>query len=368
MSQASGRLALLVSNMEGGGAQRSILKLANTLARSGREVDLVLPRATGPFLAEVDPAVRVVDLQAKRVLTSLPGLVRYLRRERPTAMISALNYVNIIAIWARTVARVGSVLVVTERNILTRSAERLPPNRRSLMPHLMRWFYPRADAVVAVAQGVKDDLVEFVGLSPTHVGVIYNPIVTEELLRRAAEPVSHPWLLEGATPVILGVGSLTPQKDFPTLIRAFKEVTRTRAARLLILGEGPDREGLERLVDQLDLAESVDLAGFEPNPYPSLSAAAAFVLSSRWEGLPGVLIEAMACGAPIVATDCHSGPREILNDGEYGALVPVGDVAAMASALESVLSGDAGRPPPESWERFDAHRVAGEYLNLVERL
>ena len=227
MSRPSGPIALLVSSMEGGGAQRASRKLANTIATSGRAVDLVLPRATGPFLAEVDPAVRLVDLRARRVLTSLPALVRYLRRERPRAMVSALNYVNIVAICARWLARVDTALVVTERNILTRSAERRPPSRRRVMPHLMRWLYPRADSVVTVAQGVKDDLVEFVGLSPAHVEVIYNPIVTEELMARAARPVDHPWLAPGTPPVILGVGSLTAQKDFPTLIRADRSMGRT---------------------------------------------------------------------------------------------------------------------------------------------
>lgn len=367
MSRRPERLALLTSNMEDGGAQRSMLKLAGGLAERGHAVDLVLTRARGPFLAQVSPAVRVVDLRAPRVVASVPALARYLRRERPIAMLSALDYVNIVAVWSRRLAGGGTRLVVSERNHLSTAHRHRSRRRNKLVPWLISSFYPWADAIVAVSEEVADDLAAVTGLSRARIEVIYNPVVTPEVARMVQAPLDHPWLQPGQPPVVVGVGGLRPQKDFGTLIEAFARLRRHRPARLLILGEGAQRRELEALVARSGLTSDVQMPGFAPNPYPYIARAGAFALSSRWEGLPGVLIEALFCGVPTVATDCPGGSREVLAQGRYGRLVPVGDPAALAEALESALTGALAPPPPESWTRFDVNTVIERYVEILLR-
>jgi glycosyltransferase involved in cell wall biosynthesis len=233
------------------------------------------------------------------------------------------------------------------------------------MPRLIRWAYPRADAVVAVSQGVASDLVEVCGIAASHVHVLNNPVVTPETARMRSEPVDHPWLRDPTLPVVLAVGRLVPQKDFGTLLEAFALARRSRAARLVILGEGPLRAELEATVRRLDVAADVDLPGFCANPYAAMAAADVFVLSSAWEGSPGVLIEAMSCGTPVLSTDCPSGPRQILDGGRWGRLVPVGDAQAMANGLVDAVDGRVPPPPTESWAAYEQDLVVGTYLDLL---
>ncbi len=346
MPERSERLALLTSHMEDGGAQRAMLKLAGGLAERGYPVDLVLTQARGAFLAEVSPAVRVVDLGAPRVAASVPALVRYLRHERPVAMLSALDYVNIVALWSRRLAGGQTRLVVSERNHLSTAHRHRTRRRDKLMPGLLRRFYPWADAIVAVSKSVADDLTATTGLSRDRIEVIYNPVVTPEVVRMVQEPLDHPWFRPGQPPVVVAVGGLRRQKDYRTMVEAFAQLRRRRPARLLILGEGPERVEIEALVARCGVEPDVQMPGFVANPYAYMARGAVFVLSSRWEGLPGVLIEALFCGVPTVSTDCPGGSREILADGRYGRLVPVGDPNALARALESALSGGACTAAP----------------------
>lgn len=336
-------LALYLPSLCGGGAERVMLTLANGMAERGLKVDLVLAKAEGPYLADVAPGVRVVDLGAKRVLASLPALVHYLRTSRPQAMLSALNHANVVAVIARALAFVPTRLVVSEHNNVSLSGySRRSIFARALLP-LMRWTYPRADEVIAVSGGVADDLALSIGLPRESISVVYNPVVTDNLLVQASAPVEHPWFSIDASPVIIGVGRLTAQKDFPTLIRAFAKVRALRPCRLVILGEGELRSELEALVTNLGLSADIALPGFVSNPYAWMHKASLFVLSSAWEGLPTVLIEAMACGTSVVSTDCPSGPTEILEHGKWGSLVAVGDVDGLAKAMNNTLN-DERRP------------------------
>ena len=364
-TKAKQRVAIFTANMDGGGAERAMLKLAGGIADHGYDVDLVLSRAEGHYLQEVPDSVRIVDLHARRVLSSIPGLVRYLRRERPNAMLTSMNYVNIVGIWARTLARVDTRLIVNEQNALSLEAAHSPRRRHRLMPRLIKRFYPWADGVTSVARGTADDLVSTAGVSPNLIEVVHNPIVTTELRELVAEPLGHPWFGRGQVPVVLGVGRLAPQKDFGTLIRAFARVIARRPCRLMILGDGPERASLEMLVAERGLTGSVDLPGWISNPYPYMAHAGVFVLSSRWEGLPSVLIEALFCEVPVVATDCLSGPREILEGGRYGALVPVGDEEALAAAIEMALAGELMPPAAESWEPYEQETVVRRYLEVL---
>ena len=365
MSKPQKRLAIFIPSLIGGGAERATLNLAEGIAGRNYAVDLVLAQAEGPYLADIPESVRVVDLSASRVLTSMLGLVHYLRRERPEAMLSVLRHANIVALWARRLAAVPIRLVVSERNTLSRSAQHGLSRRARLMPQLIRRFYPWADGIVAVSKGVADDLAQVAGIPRERIQVIYNPIVTPELSEKAKARIDHSWFNSGQPPVLLAVGSLSPKKDFRTLIQAFARVRETRCLRLLILGEGQERPALEMLVRQLGLEQDVSMPGFVENPYPYMGRASLFVLSSRWEGLPGVLIEALFCGAPIVATDCPNGPREILADGKYGQLVPVGDEIALGNAIQASLDGEAPSPSRRSWSPFEMEPVVNQYIDIL---
>lgn len=365
VTQSSVDISLYLPSLRGGGAERAMLTLANGFSARGLRVDLVLAAAEGPYLAEVAPTVRVVDLGARRVATSLPGLVRYLRRECPTAMLSALNHANVIAVVARDLARVRTRLLVSERAHLSRSlAQAGSPAERLLVP-LMKWAYRRADGIVAVSDGVADDLAQALGLPRSRIDVVYNPVVTPALKVLASAPVDHPWLGQREVPVILAVGRLAEQKDYPTLIRAFAQVRAQRDCRLIILGEGKLRKPLETLVAELKIGDSVQLPGFVDNPFAWMSRVSLFVLSSAWEGLPNVLIQAMACGVPVVSTDCPSGPNEILEGGKWGDLVPVRDSDALANAIMKHLVCPSQKNVRERSAFFGLDAALSGYLQLM---
>jgi glycosyltransferase involved in cell wall biosynthesis len=364
MNPSKERLAIFLPGLYDGGAERTLLNLAEGIAAKGFSVDLVLARAEGPYMSEISNTVRVVDLKAPRVLMCLPALIRYLRSERPSAMLATL-YANIVAVWARQITGIPARIVLNEQNTLTSVSNGEHDLRWKLYPELAKWFYPWADCVTAVSQGVADDLTQAARLSPDQVRVIYNPIVTADLFKKSQLPLEHSWFRNGEPPVILGVGRLTAQKAFDVLIEAFAQVRKSQQVRLLILGEGEDRPMLEALIKRLGLADDVELPGYVSNPYPYMAHAGLFVLSSRWEGLPTVLVEAMSLGTPVIATDCPSGPREILKGGQYGPLVPTNDPMALALAMQNVLSNHAACPREESWKPYELDFVTDQYLNLL---
>lgn len=363
------RLGFFLPDLHGGGAEGVVLQLCRHFAAHGLAVDLLLARAAGALLGEVPEGVRIVDLaprltlptRAGLALGALLGLIRYLRREPPEVLAASLTGANLVALAARRVSRSSFRLVLREAN----TADNL---RGGFMRRCVRVLYPGADAVIAVSQGVRDDLVKQLGVAAEKVRVIPNPVDIAEIRRLGEETPDEPWLGPGAPPVILGVGRLVPQKDFATLLHAFALVRRERQARLMLLGEGALRGELERLAAKLGVATDVALPGFVANPYAYLHRAAVFVLSSRWEGMPNVLIQALASGTPVVATDCHSGPREILDGGRFGRLVPVGDAEGLAAAITATLDGDQTRQTAQRLERaeeFSLEAIAPQYLAVL---
>jgi glycosyltransferase involved in cell wall biosynthesis len=367
MIQPSPRpIAFYLPSLFGGGAERVIVNLAQGITERGLAVDLVVGAARGDFLGHLPPAVRLVDLGASRVLKSLGPLAAYLRQERPRVLVSSLSHANVVALWAARLSRQAIPVVVTVHNTMSQSNREQGRLAGGLWPHLLRRFYPWAAGIVAVSRGAADDLARTSGLPRDRVQVIYNPVITPEMLARARQAPKHPWFAPGEAPVILGVGRLTPQKDFPTLIRAFAGLRRRRQARLIILGEGEDRPELEALVSQLGLSSDVALPGFRDDAMGFMARSALFVLSSAWEGLPTVLIEALAAGTQVISTDCPSGPREILQDGRLGALVPVGDAAALSEAMVGALSGPANEVPPDALTPFTRDAAVDNYLHLIE--
>lgn len=340
-----------------------MLHLARGFIERGSQVDLVLAQVTGSYLPDIPPQTRIVDLGASRVLTSLPSLARYLRRERPVAMLSTQSHANVVALWARRISGVDTRLVVREANMAVREVG----IRGRLIPHLMRQYYPWANGIVAVSQGVAADLTRSAGLAPERIHLIYNPVVPAELKKKAKEPVGHTWFALGKQPIILGVGRLEWRKDFATLIRAFALVRKNCPARLVILGEGEQRSELEGLIRELDLTIDASLPGFVANPYAYMARAAVYVLSSVSEGLPNTLMEAMAVGTPVIATDCESGPREILAGGKYGQLISVGGAKELATAVLNVIQHGIYTKPQKEWlNTFSLDRCISEYLRLMQ--
>jgi glycosyltransferase involved in cell wall biosynthesis len=362
----NGPIAFYLASLRGGGAERVILNLVQGMTERGLRVDLALSAAKGAYLEQVPPGVRVVDLGARRLSRSILPLARYLRRERPRVLISSVSHANVAALWAARLAGRSTPVVVTVHNTLSRSTQQQGWLASRLWPYLVRTFYPWAACVVAVSRGAADDLVRTSGVPRERVHVVYNPVITPTILSLARQLPDHPWFAPGEPPVILGAGRLTPQKSFPTLIRAFADVRRQRPARLMILGEGPDRPALEALTHDLGLTQDVALPGFRDNPLAFMARAGVFVLSSAWEGLPTVLIEALAAGTAVVATDCPSGPREILQDGRFGALVPVGDATALAKAVLAALARPPAPLAEEALARFTRDAAVDHYLRLIE--
>ena len=378
-SDEAPRIALFVADLEGGGAQRKMVTLANAFAERGYPVDLAAAEASGVLLDQLGPGVRLLPMagawarapwfrakKRRRVLSCAPRLARYLRREQPAVLMSTSHSVNVTASVAAWLARAPTRLVLRIDSLLSRSPELAGTRGQKRRLRRARRFFARADRIIAISRGVGEDLLEQIEFPRERLTAIHNPIQLVDLEKNALKPHPHLWLTSPVPPVVLSVGRLVEQKDFPTLLRAFARVRAQMDARLLILGEGVLRDELTELIRELDLEPDVDLPGFDPNPAAAMARANVFVLSSAWEGFGNVIVEAMACGCPVVSTDCPSGPSEILDGGRFGPLVPVGDDAALASAILATLE----QPTPSDLliERagdFAVDRVAARYLEVL---
>ncbi len=367
MTNFSGRKVAIVASFSGtGGVERMISNLSAGFAGLGTKVDLLMIRKDNLQYLRPTPSMRLLPLSASHNLSAIPEIASYLRRERPDAVLAAKDRAILAVAVARRLAGsrcrvVGRLGTTVSAGISHRSVA-----AKWLRKTAMRRAHAMIDATICVSKGVAADLASITGLPLEKFPVVPNPVVTPDLFEKAARPAPHPWLAEPGVPVIVGMGRLTKQKGFDVLIRAFASVRRSAEVRLLILGEGRERERLEAAARELGIAEEVDLPGFTPDPYPILARASLFVLSSRWEGSPNALTEALALGVPAVATDCPSGPREILQDGRVAPLVPVDDHAALASAILEVLAA----PPDEETLKaaaapYSQEASARRYLEIM---
>jgi glycosyltransferase involved in cell wall biosynthesis len=375
-----GKVAFFLPSLETAGAERVTVLLANGLVERGYCVDIVLVAAKGDFLADLAKGVRVVDLKARRTLRAIPRLASYMRKDRPAVVISALDYVNAAAIIAGRLSRTPTPVVAAVHTSRSTAAQRGPGGHHvsmvggALFSYAVNWFYRRAGAIVCVSHGVAEDMVRIAGVDRKRIRVIYNPVIHPQTKELARQPVDHPWLAPcgcsaaGRPKLLVGVGRLTAQKDFATLLRALKIVRRDHDVRLIILGEGHERPRLQGLVKELGLDPCVSMPGIVKNPYAYMAGADLFVLSSAWEALPTVLIEALAVGVPVVSTDCVSGPREILLGGRFGALTPVGDVPALASAVASALSAPRHAIPQDALRPYTVEYAVDEYCRFIEEV
>ncbi|HNJ08372.1 MAG TPA: glycosyltransferase [Plasticicumulans sp.] len=341
MTTATGRIALFIPSFSDGGVEKQMVALAGGFAQAGYPTDFLTRPGELPYLDRLDPAVQLIRLPAARH-AQREATIDYLRTQRPLVLMSAKGKDDLLALDARDAAKnaAGGTRVFLRCGIHLSSRPKMV-SRNPLRGLWHRWrlrrLYARPDGVICVSEGVADDLAQLTGFARARIAVIRNPTITAGFDARLAEPLDDPWFAPGAPPVILGAGSLAPVKHFEVLIEAAAALMRTRELRLVILGEGKERARLEALADALGIRERVRLPGFVGNVLPWMRRAAVFVLSSEREGSPNVLTEALACGTPVVATDCPSGPREILDGGRFGPLIPIGDAAAMQRAIAAVL-------------------------------
>ncbi len=360
-------LAVLVSLSGEGGVERMVLNLVNAIAEQGARVDLLLIKTRSKHLDALHPDVNRIDLGRKHTATSLWPLRRYLKQVKPPALLAAKDRAGRMAVVARALAGADKTrLLMRLGTNLSAALAHKSPWRMRLRRLPIRLLYPHIDRIVAVSEGVRQDTLAVSGVDPHKIKVVRNPVITAQLLSAAQAPVPHPWLEDKAIPVILGAGRLTLQKDFQTLIRAFAKLREKRPGRLIILGDGRQKAPLQTLAKSLGVTADLAFPGFTSNPYAYMQRADLFVLSSRWEGSPNVLTEAMALDVPVVSTDCPSGPNEILDQGRIAPLVPVGDHQALAEAMQEVLDS-----PPEADRLRDAvadYRAeisAAHYLKLI---
>lgn len=330
-------ICFAVQSLNIGGAERVVRNLAQAFSREDWSVSVVAFDEGGLVSEELPDSVKITILDAKRTLTAIPRLARWLRTKNPDAIISNTTHINVATLVAKRLANIKFQTIVVEHAILSDRIERLEGSKELITARLAGSLYPRADAVVAVSDGLADDIASVTSIDRSAITTIYNPIVTDSLYELAFEPISLEWLESDTMPVLLSVGRLEDRKDIPTQLKAFKWVLEQRECRLILCGDGPKRNQLENLADDLGIGEKVRFEGWVENPYKYMYRADALVLSSISEGLGNVLVEAMAVGCSVVATDCPSGPAEILEHGKWGELVPTRDEKALGSAILNVL-------------------------------
>lgn len=357
------RVAIFVPTLASGGAESTMVILAGELQARGYEVDLLVKSKEGGFSQSIPDSIRIIDFNVSTMRYTLRKLISYCNNEHPICIVSAMELPNLISILAGLVVRQGPKTIISIHAIISKQK---PIYGRIADRILFGFLFRFSDNIVCVSNTCAQDAIAYLRLPRAKVRVIYNPVFRPEILDKAREPVSCSWYHDKSTIKIISIGRLVADKDHKTLLKAFKLIRDTYAAKLIILGEGPLRPDLLHLIKLLDLEQDVWLPGFVQNPYPLISQSDVFVLSSTSEGLGNVLIEAMACNCPVVSTDCPGGPREILNGGQYGHLTPVGDPVAIAAAVTSVLQGEKRLAPPEWLEKFHLDRSVDQYQRLIE--
>jgi len=360
-------VALFIPTLGGGGAERVVVNLAKGFLRKGFKVNILLVDKKGPFVKDLPEECQVINFHSKRTLFTFFKIINYINKEKPYVFISHLTHANIVSALAQAVSREKTKLLLVEHNTLSevlKNSESVV--KRFILRFLIRFSYRFADSIIAVSTGVANDFAKFFPLFKNKIQVIYNPFDLEQIQFKSKEDASFLWKHFSSKSLIISVGRLTKQKDFPTLIKAFAIVRKEIDARLVILGEGEERKNLENLAKELGIEEFIWMPGFVDNPYNYMSKASVFVLSSIYEGLPTVLIEALALGCQVVSTDCKSGPREILDNGKYGKLVKVGDVEELAKAiLETIKNPINPNILVERAKMFSVENIAKRYLEVI---
>ncbi|WP_022950473.1 glycosyltransferase [Leucothrix mucor] len=360
------KLSVLLSFSGAGGVERMVMNLVREFAkRPDIDIDLLMIRAKGPHLRDIPDNVRQIELKAGHTLTAVPELKTYLKTHQPDAMLVAKDRAGRAALMARKLAKVDTRIVIRLGTNLSTALEHKSALSRWWRTAPMRVIYPWVDKVIAVSEGVRQDTLKITGIAENKVTVVRNPVITDSMLELPTIK-THDWLDNKTLPVVMGAGRLSKQKDFATLLSAFAKVVKEEPCRLIILGDGSLRADLEIQLKTLQLKDKVSLPGFQSSIYSWLKQADLFVLSSRWEGSPNVLTEALALGVPSVSTRCPSGPNEVLAEGKYGELVPVGDVDQLAAAMLKTLRAPHSRETlQEAVAEYRSDISAKHYLQLL---
>ena len=349
----------------GGGIGRNIINLANEFNSMGYKVDVLLDTDKGQLINLLNDKIGIKILPTSHPVGGLISLVPYLVNFRPEAILTPVVRHTALALNAKIVTRSSTRLYAEVHNTYSKTFQFLKPFKRKTRIKRIQRYYPKCNGIITVSNGVADDFSSLTGIPRTSLTTVYNPIVTRELQDMAEEPVEHPWLQAGQPPVILGVGRLVSAKNFPLLIEAFELQRKKMECRCLIIGDGPQRSDVETKAAKSQFADDIDILGHRENPFAYMKKAAIFVLSSSWEGFGNVLVEAMSTGTPVISTDCPSGPREILEDGIHGILVPVGDPSAMAEAIHQTLLQPPSRENTKrAAERFSVRTISEHYLQV----
>ncbi len=339
------RVVFFLPTLECGGTERNTVNLLKSLSREQYALSLLLAERKGDFIKDIPADVLIESFETPRLRHLFFKLVDYFKQEKADVFVSAFPRFNAVVLLAKWIAGGKTKVVVTEHlsfSLLSKNAK-TPSHRfiaRFLFPYFIRFFYPSANSIICVSRGIADEISLMMGHGK-NVRVIYNPVADDSIAQKAQENPGHPWFADTAIPVIVMVARLSKTKDQPTLFEALEIIRTKQPARLMIIGDGSERQKLENLVSQLGLSGSIALLGYQDNPYRYMKRASVFVLSSLQEGFGNVIVEAMACGAPVVATDCPSGPAEIIQEGQNGLLVPAQNAKALAAAIIKILNDPA---------------------------
>lgn len=359
-----------MGTLNSGGAERMMVNLANSLHEKGMSIKLILVNKTGPYLSEVHPGIKIIDLKAKSGVKSVVFKLRkILSGNVLDVLISTQPHINSVVGFCTIGLKHKPLIIFREASTPSLNYQNLGLFTRLIF----KFLYGFGDHFVAVSIGVRGDMGNFYNISLKKITTIYNPIVDDTIIKKATKTSNHPWLNQKEIPVILTMGRISPEKDYVTLLKAFSRVLKSVDVKLLMLGDKDQNPEytteLISLIKSLGIANSIELIGFKPNPFSYLSKASLFVLSSKYEGLPGSLVQALACGCPVVSTDCPSGPAEILENGKYGKLVPVGDVDAMTKAILESLGEEHDKGELKNRaDDFSAEKAGERYLNLINKL
>lgn len=354
------KISFFSPNLEGGGAERVISNLAIEFSKNGYDVDLVLTKAQGAYLNNIPDCVNVIDFQCGKVVFSLPKLIRYIQKEQPKIMFASQMHASTILIWAVKIARVNTKIIIRQPTMLYSLHEK-KSTFSSIRQKLFLLTARYANQIIVTSKNMAEEFHRFSRLPENKIKIIYNPLPIETIKEKSLMPIDNFLNISDEIPIILAVGRLVKVKDFHTLVKAFYLVQKKVPAYLFILGDGELKLELKKFIQDLGLDNKVKILGFKQNPYNYMKNSKVFVLSSLREGFPNSMVEAMACGCSIVATDCTGGTSEILEYGKWGKIVPVGDEVLMAEAILESLNT---LPNPNIYERvqkFSINYIFSEY-------
>lgn len=355
------RIAIFIPTFAGGGAESAMVILAQELSRRGFLVDLILKKAQGELLAKVPSEVNIINFDVPAMRHTLTKLVRYINQKQPDTIISALELPNVVSVLARILAKSKPKIIISIHGIISKQN---PIYHKSLDKVIFKLIYPRADHIVSVSNSCAQDAVQYLNLPQSKISVIYNPVINNEFFKKSREQQKFLYQETRNFKKILSIGRLEDVKDHQSLLLAFKEIQKKYFSKLIILGEGSAREKISQCLDEMSLGNDVIMPGFIDNPLPIIKEADVLVNASKHESFSIVIVEALACHCPVVSTAC-GGPEEILANGKFGHLVPIGDHKAIADAIEKVFKGDLRLANPEWLDQFSIETSVQKYINLL---